>query len=111
MDGRRRATMCGHLQVPSSDGDDVTDERRFPAGDRPGRSAWLGPGSLFLGLLSWLFPIGGAPLALAAIVLATVSMTTLTRFRIDWTAVVGLCLGVGQALLSLALFSMSLSGR
>ncbi|MBE9375600.1 hypothetical protein IQ251_14195 [Saccharopolyspora sp. HNM0983] len=73
----------------------------LPAKDRPGRSAWLGPASLALGMLSWALPGGGAALAAAALVCGVVSMRTRGAYRIDGTAVAGSGVAVGQLVMSL----------
>jgi len=80
--------------------------RSLPAGDRPGRQAWLGPASLALGLLSWPIPVVGVYIALAAIALGVLSMAVGTEYRLDWTAVTGLVVGTGQLALSLLLSSV-----
>ncbi|WP_156077086.1 hypothetical protein [Saccharothrix sp. NRRL B-16314] len=85
--------------------------RRFPAKDRPGKDAWLGPLSLCLGLLSWPIPAGGVVLALGAVACGAVSMGTRTEYRLDWTAVTGTTLAVLQLLLSLMLFAMTAGGH
>jgi hypothetical protein len=81
----------------------MTGPRHLPAGNRPGRHAWLGPAALAMGLLSWLIPVAGAVIALAALVCGLVSMSTLTEYRIDWTAALGATVAAGQLLLSLVL--------
>ncbi|MFJ6673873.1 hypothetical protein ACIQMJ_22420 [Actinosynnema sp. NPDC091369] len=85
--------------------------RQFPAKDRPGRDAWLGPISLCLALLSWPIPAGGPVLALGAVACGVRSMTTKTEYRLDWTAVAGTCVAVLQLLLSLMLFAMAAGGH
>ncbi|MFI9011167.1 hypothetical protein ACIGNX_28420 [Actinosynnema sp. NPDC053489] len=85
--------------------------RRFPAKDRPGRGAWLGPVSLCLALLSWPIPVGGPVLAAGAVACGVRSMTTKTEYRLDWTAVTGTCLAVAQLLLSLMLLVMASRGH
>lgn len=80
------------------------------ARDRPGRAAWLGPIAAALGLLCWLTPIGGEIVALVAIGCGTISIVTRRPYRIDWTAVVGICLGMGQLFLALILFVNGVSG-
>lgn len=81
----------------------MTGSRRLPAGSGPGWHAWLGPVALGLGLLSWLVPLVGTPIALVAAALGGLSMTTRTEFRIDATAVAGVTVAAGQLLLALVL--------
>ncbi|GAA1296225.1 hypothetical protein GCM10009634_51360 [Saccharothrix xinjiangensis] len=85
--------------------------RWLPAGDRPGRGAWLGPLSLGLSLLSWPIPAGGAAVAVVAVGFGVLSMSTQTQYRVDWTAVVGLSIGLLQLLLSLMLLVMTTNGH
>ncbi|WP_380718422.1 hypothetical protein [Saccharothrix hoggarensis] len=85
--------------------------RRFPAKDRPGRDAWLGPLSLCLGLLSWPIPAGGAVLAAGAVACGVRSMATKTEYRLDWTAVTGTVIAVLQLFLSLMLLVMDVGGH
>lgn len=80
------------------------------ARDRPGKGAWLGPVAAALGLLSWVSPIGGPIVALVACVCGAVSILTRRPYRIDWTAVVGICLGLGELFLDLVLFVSDVSG-
>lgn len=82
----------------------------LPAKDRHGRSAWLGPLSLFLGLVSWVAFAGGAIFGLAAVGCGVVSIATRAEYRVDWTAVAGAVVGAGQLLLSLMLLLSSASG-
>lgn len=77
--------------------------RYLPAGDRPGRQAWLGPASVILGLVSWPIPAAGPFIAAVAIALGILSMTIRTEYRIDWTAVAGVVVGTGQLGLSMLL--------
>lgn len=74
------------------------------AGDRPGRTAWLGPLALGLGLLCWLAPIGGEVVAAAAIASGAGSIATRREYRIDWTATAGICVGALQLYLALMLY-------
>lgn len=85
-------------------------EWELRARDRPGKAAWLGPIAVGLALLSWLTPIGGPVVALVAVVCGVVSIAKRRPYRIDWTAVVGICLGAGQLFLALVLFAISASG-
>jgi hypothetical protein len=85
-------------------------EWELRARDRPGKAAWLGPLAAGLGLLSWLTPIGGPVVALVAVVCGVVSIVTRRPYRMDWTAVAGTCLGVGQLFLALVLFAIGASG-
>lgn len=85
--------------------------RQFPAKDRPGRGAWLGPLSLCLGLLSWPALAGGTALAVSAVACGAWSMTTKTEYRLDWTAVTGTGVGALQLLLSLVLLVMDVTGH
>lgn len=85
--------------------------RWLPAGDRPGRGAWLGPVSLGLGLLSWPIPAGGAVVAAVAVACGVLSMTTQTQYRLDWTAVAGVSVGVLQLMLSLMLLVLAANGH
>ncbi|ONI80177.1 hypothetical protein ALI22I_43040 [Saccharothrix sp. ALI-22-I] len=85
--------------------------RYLPAKDRPGKAAWLGPISLCLGLLSWPTPAGGPILAVSAVICGTLSMTTRTEYRLDWTAITGTTIGALQLLLSLMLLAMAAGGH
>ena len=85
-------------------------EWELRARDRPGKGAWLGPIALGLAILSWLTPIGGPIVALAACGCGIVSIATRRPYRIDWTAAVGIGLGTGQLFLALVLFVISASG-
>ncbi|MGH3756369.1 hypothetical protein [Actinophytocola sp.] len=80
------------------------------ARDRPGKAAWLGPIATALGLLSWLTPIAGPIVALTACGCGVISILTRRPYRIDWTAVVGICLGTGQLFLELVLLATNASG-
>ena len=80
------------------------------ARDRPGKAAWLGPIAVGLGLLGWLTPVGGVVVASIAVVCGVVSIVTRRPYRIDWTAVVGICLGAGQLFLALVLLAIGASG-
>lgn len=84
-------------------------ERVLPAKDRKGKAAWLGPASIALALVSWVVPFGWV-VALAACACGALSIGTRREYRIDWTAVVGSCLGGAQVFVELVLFAMSLSG-
>lgn len=84
--------------------------RQFPAKDRSGKQAWLGPISLWLGLLSWVIPVVGSLVAVSAVACGAVSMTTRAQYRIDWTAAVGTGAGVGRVGLSLFVLAMTTSG-
>ncbi|TCP42056.1 hypothetical protein EV191_12422 [Tamaricihabitans halophyticus] len=68
----------------------------LPAGNRPGRSAWLGPFSLALAALCWFLPSGGALVGAAAVVCGALSIATRKEYRIDWTAVAGIGVGLAQ---------------
>lgn len=81
-----------------------------PAGDRPGNAAWLGPGSLFLALFSWVIPGVGPVIALTAVGTGAVSVLTRGRYRIDWTAAVGIGVGLCQLFFELMLFAMHTNG-
>ena len=80
-----------------------THERRIPARLRPGKQAWLGPAALCLGLLSWVIPVLGVPVAAAAVAGGAVSIGTNRAYRIDWTAFAGATLALGHIGMSLAL--------
>jgi hypothetical protein len=101
---------------PKSAGRDTADHEPFHAvwelraRDRPGKAAWLGPIAVGLGLLAWLTPLGGVVVALLAVGCGVVSIVTRRPYRIDWTAVVGICLGAGQLFLALVLFVIGASG-
>lgn len=81
-----------------------------PAKDRAGKAAWLGPLALGLGLLCWLLPIGGEAVAVGAIGCGAGSIGTRREYRVDWTAVAGICAGGLQLFLALMLFVMTASG-
>lgn len=83
----------------------------LPAKDRPGKSAWLGPVALCSGLVSWVAPGGGMVIALVAAACGVVSIRTRGPYRVDWIAVVGIGVAVLQALFSLLLLVMELSGH
>jgi hypothetical protein len=85
--------------------------RYLPAGDRPGRAAWWGPISLALALSSWLFPVGGAVIAVVAVVCGVLSMATDREYRLDWTAVAGTPIGAAQLVLSLLLLLLDVTDR
>lgn len=87
-----------------------TDTLELPASDRRGRFAALGLIALGVGVLSWLVPLVGAGVAVLAIGCGSVSILTRQDYRIDWTAVVGICLGGAQLLFELVLFAMDLGG-
>jgi hypothetical protein len=101
---------------PESAGSATTDCEPFHAvwelraRDRPGKAAWLGPIAIGLGLLGWLTPVGGVVVASVAVGCGVVSIVTRRPYRIDWTAVVGICLGAGQLFLTLVLFVIGASG-
>lgn len=80
-----------------------------PAKERPGRSAWLGPVAMGLGLVSWVVPFGEV---VAAVALASggVSIATRREFRIDWTAVAGIVLAAVQLYVALLLVVITSSG-
>jgi hypothetical protein len=80
------------------------------ARDRPGNAAWLGPIAVGLGVLGWLAPVGGVVVAAVAVGCGVVSIVTRRPYRIDWTAVVGFCLGAGQLFLALVVFVIGASG-
>lgn len=82
----------------------------LPAKERSGKSSWLGPVALGLGLLSWLLPVGGEVVAIVAVGCGTASIVTRRAFRIDWTAATGICVAAAQLFLALVLFAMRLSG-
>lgn len=82
----------------------------LPARERSGKSSWLGPIALGLGLLSWVLPIGGEVVAIVAIGCGTASIVTRGEFRIDWTAVTGICVAAAQLFFALILFVMRVSG-
>ncbi|MFC4852821.1 hypothetical protein [Actinophytocola glycyrrhizae] len=88
--------------------DDVTWE--LPARDRRGKLASLGLISLGLGVLCWLTPFVSVVVAGLAIACGVVSIVTRREYRIDWTAVVGICLGTAQLFFELVLFAMRASG-
>lgn len=88
---------------------DATVSKR-PAGERPGKTAWLGSTSLGLAVVSWLTPIGGEFVAVAALGCGAASIMTRREYRIDWTAVAGICVAAGQLYFALMLFAMSVSG-
>jgi len=77
--------------------------RQIPTRLRPGKRAWLGPAALMCGVVSWLVPAFGAPIAGAAVVCATVSMGTDRQYRLDGMAVAGGCIGLGQVVVSVLL--------
>ena len=79
----------------------MDDRRGLPAKHRPGRSAWLGPASLALGLLAWAVPVAGSALAAVALVCGIISVRTRGAYRIDATALLGSVAGLGQLVLSL----------
>jgi len=81
-----------------------------PAGDRPGKAAWLGPGSLALGLFSWVIPVIGPIIALCAVGTGSASVLTRGPYRVDWTAATGIGVGLGQLFFELMLFTMHTSG-
>ena len=101
---------------PESGGRDTADHEPYDAvwelrsRDRPGKAAWLGPIAVGLGLLAWLTPVGGVIVALVAVGCGVVSIATRRPYRIDWTAVVGICLGAGQLFLALVLYVIGASG-
>jgi hypothetical protein len=101
---------------PKSAGGDTAECEPFHAvwelraRDRPGKAAWLGPIAIGLGLLCWLTPVGGVAVAAVAIGCGVVSVATRRPYRIDWTAVVGICLGAGQLFLALVLLVIGASG-
>lgn len=72
--------------------------------------SWLGPIALGLGLLSWLLPIGGEVVAIVAVACGTVSIVTRREYRIDWTAVAGICVATAQLFFALILLAMHASG-
>lgn len=82
----------------------------LPARDRRGKLASLGLVSLGLGVLCWLLPFVGVVVAAVAIGCGIVSIVTRREYRIDWTAVVGICLGSAQLFFELVLFAMKASG-
>ena len=73
-------------------------------------AAWWGPISLGLALLSWLFPVGGVFIAVAAVTCGLVSMATDRQYRLDWTALVGTPLGGAQLVFSLLLLTAEVAG-
>lgn len=79
----------------------MDDRRGLPAAHRPGRSAWLGPASLGLGLLAWAVPGAGSALAAAAVVCGVASVRTRGAYRVDATALLGSAAGFCQLALSL----------
>lgn len=81
------------------------------AKERRGKSAWLGPLALGLGLLCWVLPIGSEVAAATAIGCGIGSIATRREFRIDWTAVAGICAGAGQLYFALMLFALEVSGK
>lgn len=101
---------------PKSASGDTAENEPFQAvwelraRDRPGKVAWLGPIAVGLGLLSWLTPVGGPVVASVAVGCGVVSIVTRRPYRIDWTAVVGICLGAGQLALALVVFVIGASG-
>lgn len=82
----------------------------LPAKDRSGKSAWLGPIALYLGLVSWVAIVGGVIVAAAAVACGLGSIVTRAEYGVDWTAVAGTAAGTGQLVFSLWLFTMSASG-
>lgn len=80
-----------------------------PAKDRPGKAAWLGPAALGLGVLCWLAPIGSEVVAAAAIACGAGSIATRREYRIDWTAVFGICAGALQLYVALMQFTITAS--
>lgn len=81
-----------------------------PARSRMGKTAWLGPLALGLGLVCWLLPIGGEIAAACAIGCGTGSIVTRRDHRVDWTAVAGICAGVLQLYFALVLLGITASG-
>lgn len=96
------------MSNPPQGSDEATWE--LPARDRRGKLASLGPISLGLGVLCWVTPLVGAVVAGVAIVAGVVSILTRREYRVDWTAVVGVCLGGAQVFFELVLFAISVSG-
>jgi len=90
----------GGLAV-SVDWHPMVARRQVPTRLRPGKRAWLGPAALAVGVVSWLVPAFGAPVAAAAVVCAVVSAGTDRQYRLDWMAVAGGGLGLGQVLVAL----------
>lgn len=80
-----------------------------PAGERPGRLVWFGPAALGLALVSWLIPFGEV-LAMAAVTSGGVSIATRREYRIDWTAVAGICVAAAQLYFAVLLFVMTTTG-
>ncbi|GAA4015834.1 hypothetical protein GCM10022247_43490 [Allokutzneria multivorans] len=76
--------------------------------DRSGSQAWLGPISLGLAVASWIFPYVNLVLVVIACVCGVVSIVTRKWHTIDWTAVAGICVASGQAVLSLLVYAASL---
>ena len=89
----------------------MIEPRGLPAKNRPGKLAWLGPISLCIGLVSWVVPGGGPIIAAAAVACGVVSVLTRGRYRVDGTAVAGICAGGLQVAFSLVLVVMSASGH
>lgn len=63
-----------------------------------------------MGLLCWLTPIGGEVVAAVAVGCGVGSVATRRAYRIDWTAVAGICAGGGHLYLALILFAISTTG-
>ncbi|MCP3800631.1 hypothetical protein NLX83_15295 [Allokutzneria sp. A3M-2-11 16] len=82
--------------------------KQLPMKERSGSQAWLGPISLGLAVASWVFPYVNLALVAAACVCGTVSIVTRKWHSIDWTAVAGITLALGQAVLALLVFATSL---
>lgn len=82
----------------------------LPARDRRGKLASFGPIALGLAVLSWLTPLAGAVVAALAIGFGVVSILTRRSYRVDWTAVAGICVGGAQLFFEIVLLAMSASG-
>lgn len=74
----------------------------LPAKDRRGKTAWLGPLALVLGLASWFVPVGDG-LAAIAVICGIGSIMTRGAHRVDWTAAVGFAAGAIQLYVALLL--------
>ncbi|MGM1064888.1 hypothetical protein [Saccharothrix sp. Mg75] len=74
-------------------------------------AAWWGPVSLGLALLSWLFPVGGAVVAAAAVTCGVLSVARDREYRLDWTALAGAPIGAAQLGLSLLLVLADATSR
>lgn len=75
----------------------TVDERK------PGtRAGWLAPTCLGLALVSWAIPGFGSILAGCAILSGLAALVGARRVgrRVDWMAVVGVCVGGGQVFMS-----------